>query len=152
MSGGKKKNHLATALALRGQGATLEKISQLTGVSMNTLSKWFREEGIDQLLEKSGKNPICQAEKIDDMIARLIDEIYEKGGIPTPAQADAMKKLQSMRQGALKSDDKPRMVALVFHDFIRYVGNYIESETERQAVFAACNRYLKYIEEVEYGK
>ena len=143
----KKGQHFQTAVTLRMKGATLEEISDLTGVSKNSLSKWFQDEGVDSLREMLSAHPLQQVEKLDRMIATKIDEVFQDGGNISPETSDSLAKLLKVRKqlAGESGDDYMRYSVIITRDLANFATKYFQDDSDRRKLAGLLKSFYKSI-------
>jgi transcriptional regulator with XRE-family HTH domain len=131
----KKDQYLHDAMTLRMQGKTLKEIEALTGVSKNSLSQWFKEEGVDEIKDMLSSHPLRQVEKLDRKIEKVIDEIYKGDDIP-PGKADELAKLMKVRTALAGpgSEEYLRSVITVTGELARFASTYFDEDADRKKI------------------
>ncbi|MCK4760757.1 MAG: helix-turn-helix domain-containing protein [Candidatus Aminicenantes bacterium] len=144
---GKKDQLFDIAVTLRTEGKTLAKIGERIGVSTNTLSKWFKNEGIEELRHMVETHPLSQIERVDRSITKIFIKIEQTDGEMTPAQIDSLSKLMKIRERLAKpgSDDLLRSVVVVCSKLAKFAEKYYENHEDRKTLGGLLKAFFTHV-------
>lgn len=134
----KRETYLADAEFLYLKGNTLEQVSLVTDVSINSLSKWKQEYDWDEKRKKILRQPLALAdmigEALGDLVQRMLDSVRAGQSVPADL-ADSISKLSAVRKSLGNTEDEGAMVLLVTEKLSKFAGGYLKEEKDR-AVFS----------------
>ena len=134
----KEKTYLSDAEFLYTRGNTLEQIRMVTGVSVNTLSKWKQRYDWDVKRKKINQQPLALADMVGEVLGNqvkeMLDEVRAGNGV-SPETSDSISKLSAVRKSLGNTEDLGAMVILVTERLSKFAQGYLKSE-EHKAVFS----------------
>lgn len=111
--------------------ATLEQISERTGVSVTTLVKWKKDGDWERQRSERRKNPMAMAEKVAAALEMKVDsmtDIVRGGGDPPNELCDAISKLAAVFKSLNQVEDPARSVIYVTDLLAQFVRKTVEDE------------------------
>jgi len=126
-------------------------ISQSTGVSMTTLSKWKQEGDWENQRKQFNRHPFAMAEKINGIMENLVDKIVAADGKMTADQADQISKLSSVKKTLSSAEDLPSMVITVTDQFSQFIRRTVKDEDFAGKVSLLLAEFYKQVKEANYG-
>ena len=149
----KKETYLADAEFLYLKGNTLEQVSLVTGVSVNSLSKWKNEHGWDEKRKKLMKQPLALAdmigEALGDLVRKMLDSVRAGQSVPADL-ADSISKLSAVRKSLGSTEDLGAMVILVTEKLSKFAQGYLKEEKDRAVFSETLAAFYQDVKEKSY--
>jgi hypothetical protein len=129
----------------------LSTISQTTGVSMTTLSKWKQEGDWEQQRKQFNRRPLAMAERINEMMEKIVDEVCDSGGKINAEQADQLSKLAAVKKTLSSAEDLPSMVIAVTDLLSQFVRRTVKDENLAGQFSQILGDFYQKVKEENYG-
>jgi len=142
----------ADAERLYLEGNTLKTISNITGVSVTTLSSWKNRYNWEEKKSDYVRRPGTLANKIAGILNSYLDQIeIDTEGIA--GGADAISKFASALNRLGSIEDLPGMAVTVMHKFLKFINmKKRNDEGFKEMLVENIQAFFKYIKQKEYGE
>jgi len=138
------------SLYLRNNDLTT--ISQITKVSVTTLSRWKREDEWDQQRKEYNRHPLAMAEKINGVMGKIVDAIVAAGGNITPEQADQLAKLSAVKKTLTSAEDLPSMVIVVTEALSKFIREHVKDEAKVEEYSLLLTDFYQRVKEANFAQ
>lgn len=136
------------------EGNTLETISKILGVSVQSLSDWKNKYEWDLKRQEYLRAPKNIADKIAGLLDGYLDNIKVSEDGINKSNADAIVKLSAAMTKLGGVEDTPSMTYIVLQDFIKWINRHptFSDENWMNQLFGLIEGYLQYVKETAYGR
>jgi hypothetical protein len=133
-------------------GATLEYISQITGVSITTLSEWKGKYNWENQREDKRQNILNTAEELRRQLHEHIVCMGKTEDFYSAKGADALLKVCQAMERLGGVEDLASTSIIVMNKFQKYVNSHPAYTTQqKQACFTALQDFLIHVKEEVFG-
>jgi len=132
------------------KGKTLEQISELTGVSVTTLSAWKNTYNWDEKRDSYRKRPGAIQEKIVDILQHKLEDVDPANF--NSVDADIVSKMTKAAKDLGDTEDIGAEVLVGVDNFGAYVNGSDLSEEKKGIIFDAIKGFLNDVGKNVYGK
>jgi hypothetical protein len=127
-------------------------ISQTTGVSVTTLSKWKQEGNWEVQRKEFNRAPQAMAEKINGIMGSIVDAIVAARGQITAEQADQLAKLSAVKKTLTSGEDLPSMVIVVTDALSKFIRQTVTDETLAERFSLLLADFYTQVKEANFGQ
>jgi len=149
----KEGTYLNDAEFLYLKGNTLKQVSLVTGVSVNTLSKWKQENHWDEKRKKLSRQTLPLADKVgealSDLVNKMLVEVRAGNGVP-PEMADAISKLSAVRKSLGNTEDFGAMVIQVTEKLSKFAQVYLRNDGHKAVFSEVLAAFYNEVKEKSY--